>query len=420
MKRYNINIEELIRKEIQGIITAEENDTLKSVQKCYSEEEFDRIVITVLQNMEDPFPKDPLKDWEPDYEDIICRGNIEAAIRRKSRHRKRTYKVMGIAAAMLVFLGMGIYVLPLGQKDQHLDQIPVSESAYTLSWGDQSIHISPTDTAGRLAILGDVLVVKHADGLLAIEAVADRLAMRQDGELIISTEALQQCVVQLPNGARVRLDAQSSLRYPLQQAIGDITVQTSGYALIDMPKRNDTEPLIMKTDNGYLKMSQGTLSMIAVEGWTQATSGGGEATLATDSTNKEVKLDCRGAQGILVRMQNKLNNQIKDSLFYSRDADFERESRWARALRKYDGASVREYIVEMSRWYGIKVKDIHCIPTEPVIDAAVRYTATKEEMLAAVQQEGVRVHRQQDLISFCPEDIEIKNMDIKSRLAKKR
>ncbi len=420
MKRYNINIEDLIRKEIQGIITAEENNLLKSEQKRYSEDEFDRMVITVLQHMEAPSPDDSLRDWEPDYEEIIYRGNIEAGIRRRRRKHKRIYKTLGIAAAMLLFLGMSFYFLVHGQRNQYLEQIPVSESAFTLSWGGQSLQIGPTDKVGRLAVYGDVVVARHTDGLLVIEAALQGTVSKQEGEILISTAAMQQCVIQLPNGARVRLDAQSSLRYPLQQAISDVTVRTNGYALIDMPKRNDTVPLVMKTDNGYLKMSVGILNLIAVKGWTQATLGSGEAILTADSTNKEVKLNCRGAEGLLVRMQNTLDNRIKDSLFYSRDADFERDSRWARAVRKYEGASLREYIVEMSRWYGFKVKDIHCIPTEPVIDATVRYTATKEEMLAAVQQEGIKVHRREDLISFCPEDIEVKSRDIRSRLAKKR
>ncbi len=104
MERYNINIEELIRKEALGILTEQETRALEFEKKNYSEAEFDGLVIVVLQRMEDMSPGDSLKDWQPDYEDIIRRGNVEAEIRRKTKKKRRIYLFSGMVAAILLFL----------------------------------------------------------------------------------------------------------------------------------------------------------------------------------------------------------------------------------------------------------------------------------------------------------------------------
>ena len=428
MERYNIYIEELIRKEILGTLTTAEIVRLAEEKDRYSEEEFDRMVIDVLRNMEDPFPDDPLKQWEPDYAEILRRGKIEEYKRRKVKQR-RIYGLVSIAASVLILVGIVFvaykekqqrkFLLALDPSCSQSDpdgKIPMSLSNYVLTYG--RTQVSAAFNSRRPMQVGNIRATRQKDGLLVLELISEEIGDSESTSLEISTQARQQCVVQLPNGARIRLDAQSVLKYPIEQPyLGHITATIIGYALIEKPQQTGALGLRIRTDNGSLVMDHGQVNLMAINGMTQATLSQGKAILASDSANRTVSLDCGGAQALLVRMGDRIRNISRDTLMYSIHGDFEREIRWTKAMKHYENASLREFITEVSHWQGLKVKDVHCIPTEPKVNLTVCYAMNREQVLAAIRNQGVKLYSRNDMISFCPEDTDKELKSSKSRLA---
>lgn len=97
---------------------------------------------------------------------------------------------------------------------------------------------------------------------------------------------------------------------------------------------------------------------------------------------------------------------MRDTIFYTMTADYDKAIRWSKAVRVYEDASLRDFVVEMSRWYGFKVKNVHCIPDQRRISESVCYRLKEKEIFALIRQDGTKMVKRDDLLSFCSEDTE--------------
>lgn len=418
MKNNKQNIEELIRKDLLGQINSKEALLLEKEKAYYSEEAYDNMVIEVLRGLGGQLPKGKLGDWRPDMDMVIEKAKaiqagmeVVKALERDKRRKLLVQIVVGVSAcfvaAVLLFLvgrepkTQQLYVESSCGEAGIDGEFPLSESASTLLWGANNRRVL---TSGESVALGPLIAKRMPDGLLVLEesgAVDTDYKLR---ELVISTAALQQCVVQLPNGARVRLNAQSALHYPLQQLKNRTAVKVLGEALIKMDKNIEAKPLWLATDNGQVTMIEGEVMVMALGGMTQATILKGVATLRENNKDKGVKLDCLGAQGLLVRLADRDRRNVRDTMLYTANADYNKVTRWSKAVRVYEDAALRDFVVEMSRWYGFSVKDVHCIPDERRVNASACHRLTEKEILAVIRQDGTKMVKKNELLSFCPED----------------
>ncbi|ERJ61153.1 FecR family protein [Sphingobacterium paucimobilis] len=426
MKNNKLHIEELIRKKLLGQISPEEALLLEQEKAYHSEESYDNMVIEVLRGLGGQLPKGKLGDWRPDMDMVIEKAEaiqvgmeMVTALKRDKRRKLLGRIAFGVSAclvAALLFVLAGRESKPpqlyvegsCGDAGTDIE-LPLSESVSTLMWGDDNRRVL---TAGESVAIGPLVARRMPDGLLVLE---ENAAVEMDyklRELVISTAALQQCVVQLPNGAHVRLNAQSALHYPLQQLKNRTAVRVSGEALITMEQKRGVWPLRLVTDNGQVTMEEGEVMVMALNGMTQATILKGVATLQENNKDRGVKLDCLGAQGLLVRIADRDSRNIRDTLFYTANADYDKVKRWSKAVRVYEDASLRDFVVEMSRWYGFRIQNIHCIPDERRVNESVCHRLTEKEIFAIIRQNGTKMVKRNELLSFCPEDTD-------TRLAKK-
>ncbi|WP_164123244.1 hypothetical protein [Sphingobacterium sp. xlx-130] len=65
----------------------------------------------------------------------------------------------------------------------------------------------------------------------------------------------------------------------------------------------------------------------------------------------------------------------------------------------------------MSRWYGFRIQNIHCIPDERRVNASVCHRLTEKEILAIIRQDGTKMVKRNELLSFCPEDTDTRLAD---------
>lgn len=431
MERDTIKVQELIKKQLLEIISPEEETDLKEKRSHYTEDEYDLMVVEVLRQLEGQLPKDPLEDWTPDYGEIKRRGE---AIRRKGQIKR--YSKAGYAAALLLFVGAALLFLFYPHKKEdimlHLEgqclgvaddtEIPLIESSCLLLAADSTWIRIEQDTFGTLLQLGELAVNRTGEGLLRIQrkpmAGGEKSALKS---LNIYTAPRQQCVVELEDGTRVRMNAQSQLIYPLGK--GDSTVvYIKGEAYVDANSRNKNTPLIIATEKGKVMTSRADFLIRSDKNETKTMLNAGKITQYSYRLDKIQTLVSPGDFGFVGAKYAGKNQPPRDTMSYVANQDFKEAKMWTRKIRVYRNMPLRAFVDEMSRWEGFTIKRWECIPKDKQISAAICYQSGREEVYGAIRQAGVLLHEEKGMISFCPEDkrdrVAMRLLDIKDRKLK--
>src|SRR5690606_40607538 len=80
---------------------------------------------------------------------------------------------------------------------------------------------------------------------------------------------------------------------------------------------------------------------------------------------------------------------------------------WTKAVRKYKDVPLREFVAQMSFWYGFRVKDYTCLPADRRITTTVCYRKDREAVFAAIRESGVLLYESKGMISFCPDEAKL-------------
>lgn len=215
------------------------------------------------------------------------------------------------------------------------------------------------------------------------------------------TPARRQHIIKLPGSISVYLNAESSLKLPFISTGKDSCyVQISGEAFIEVPEQRKPGKLIVETSNSQLQTVGGNFAVFARSGFTKATlTRGSLATLSRQGIHSKA-LDCPGDQTV-VRSYATTNNAITDSIFFRRNADVGEALVWTKATRNYRNVSLRQFVMDMSRWYGFKVESLNCIPGQLRINTSICYRASRQEVYSEIRKAGVTVYEKKEGISFC-------------------
>ncbi|WP_313420028.1 FecR domain-containing protein [Sphingobacterium multivorum] len=412
MERDIIIVQELIKKQLLEIISPEEEADLKEKRSHYTEDEYDLMVVEVLGQLEGQLPKDPLEDWTPDYGEIKRRGE---AIRRKEKIKR--YSKVGYAAALLLIIGGVLLYLfyPHKKKDimLHLEgqclgvaddtEIPLIESSCLLLAADSTWIRVEQDTFGTLLQLGELAVTRTGEGLMRIQRKSMAGGETTLKSLNIYTTPRQQCVVELEDGTRVRMNAQSQLSYSLRK--GDSTVvYLKGEAYVDANSRYSNAPLIIGTKKGKITANRADFLIRADTSNMKVMLNDGTMEVYSYNLNKVQSIVCPGDFVYVGAKYADKNQQLRDTMTYVANQDFKEAKMWTRKIRIYRNMPLWAFVDEMSRWEGFTIKRWECIPKDKHISAAICYQSGKEEVYSAIRQAGVLLHEEKGMISFCPED----------------
>jgi hypothetical protein len=402
------HVRALIRKKVLGILTREEQAEYQLLKRVYTEEKFDEMIAETLLEMEDELPEDSLTDWKPDFDAI----RSIAEQRRRSR-KKPPWRKVGWAAAVLIPL-MTMFVYWYATHEQLPDfphgpcagltgdvEVPVTESVVSIKWGDTAHRKVVSGEYGLVLRQGNIQVFKTDDGIFQLRQRKGEPA----GGIVLETGVQQQAMVELPDGTYIRLNAQSSLQYaPEKQKKEQLKVQ--GEAFVQRPAKQKATPLSIGTRNGFVTSLYGDFVLLSREQFTRAAALGGKLSLHANSRKEALQLGCYGAQGSVARFVN-TKGQEKDSLLYQELKDPDVLLVWTKAVRTYKDIPLREFVAQMSSWYGFQVKDYSCLPADKRISARVCYRRGREGVFAAIREAGVLLYESKGMISFCPEDAEL-------------
>jgi hypothetical protein len=400
-------VKALIKKYIEGSIKGVELERLKACWKIYEEDELLNMTAEVLYAIGKQEPGDALKGWKPDFAKIISDA-------RRIRRNKKILLYSKVAGAVCLVLVLMVNHFIIEQwADGNIiggcedlpsrSEIPKSEFACTIRWGDATVLTVGSNATGLVTRINNFGVRAEAPGILALTRLpVTTSADTTRGRFVeVLTPARRQYIVKLPDSISIHLNAGSSLQLPfISSGLDTCYVQISGQAYIEVPEKGKPGRLIVETSNSQLQIVGGSFVVLALPGFTKATLiSGSLATLSRQGIHSK-ELDCPGDQAV-VRNYSTNNNAIADSLFFRRNVGIREALVWTKATRSYRNVSLRQFVIDMSQWYGFKVESLNCIPEQLRINTSICYRASLQEVYSEIRRAGITVYEQGESISFC-------------------
>lgn len=406
-------VKALIRKQIKGVLTPREAGELDACRLIYTHDEIQEMIAEVLLSMEDDeLPPTPLDDWKPDFKAIIRKAE------KRSRSGQSLWRKIGWGAAVFLPI-LSILFYWYATREQLPDfiqgpcagltgdvEVPLTESVVSLSRGGTEVMKVPSEKQGEVLRTADLRVFKTKQGVFQLQGHDDGTKTTEPEEdIILTTDAQQQAMVELPDGTRIRLNAQSTLQYmPYRQKAEQIKIL--GEAYIERPDKIKAKTLLIGTSNGFVKSLYGDFALLSLDDLTRAAALDGELSLYISTSEEEVLLGSYGAQGSITTYSVS-HGVFKDTLRYERTTNPEAILGWTKAVRTYKDYPLREFVAQMSRWYGFQVKDYSCLPADRRITTMVCYRKDRETVFAAIRETGVLLYESKGMISFCPEEAQL-------------
>lgn len=402
-------VKELIKKYIEGSITGVELERLKACWKIYEEDELLNMTAEVLYAMGKQEPGDTLEGWEPDFAKIIN----DAKITQRNKKIWLYSKITGAACLLIVLVAVvnhfiieqwsGNNTIGGCENIPSRSEIPKSEFACTIRWGDITVLTVDSNATGLVTRINNFEIRAEAPGILALTRLPATTSVDTARGLFIEvlTPERRQHIIKLPGNVSIHLNAGSSLKLPfISTDLDTCYVQISGEAYIEVPEKGNPERVIVETSNSQLQTVGGNFAVFVHSGFTKTTLiSGSLATLSRQGCCSK-ELNCRGDQTV-VRSYSKTNNTITDSIFFRQNVDIREALVWTKATRSYRNVSLRQFVVDMSQWYGFKVESLNCIPEQLRINTSICYQASPQEVYSEIRRMGITVYEKKEGISFC-------------------
>lgn len=415
MKQNMLYIKELIKKDFLDKLTADERIILDAIRRQYDQEEYDDIEVEVLSSLDEPLPPGPLDDWSPDMDKIIKRGR---AIERRARNTRWT-KYAAAAVALLVLTGAVLNWLGWNRLDLDFEwgnkdllqqaskrDIPFEESSCLLYAGDSTWIEIDRESRGKITQVGSLLISRAEDGVLYIsQTAAETQETPKIAQIYLYTKPRQQCVIQLHNGTRLRINAQTYLEYPIMQSADTAFIRLTGEAYVESYNKNNKKMLHIGISKGKILTQQASFYIRSNADESKIMLRNGIATLYAKNKIKGLRLTQRGDFGAITKLLSAEESTPADTLILAHNHDIEQAKQWTHKIRKYNDMPLVAFMHEMSRWEGFTIKNWDCIPKDKPITISIPYTSGMDQIWAAIRERGVPLYQKNTLISFCAEDI---------------
>lgn len=248
-----------------------------------------------------------------------------------------------IAAAAIVTVFSAVAYLVLrpdgGSKTQQVADIDPgsSKATLTLSNGDR-IELN---TGGGGIVTGNE-IIRYADSSMLAVTPPEASAVAFN---TLSTPKGGQYRIVLPDGTRVWLNAETTLKYPGKFAIDHRTVELEGEAFFEVAQKHH-QPFMVKTKAQELQVLGTAFNINAYpdETFTSTTLAEGSVqvrNLATAEVNK---------------LQPGTQSEVSGQRTIIRQADVFSATAWKEGLFSFRNATVADLMKQLRRWYGVDVE----------------------------------------------------------------
>lgn len=220
---------------------------------------------------------------------------------------------------------------------------------------------------GQTVELKGVPIKTDANGIFYSDGTS--IAKNTAQYAILSTPRKGQYKMTLPDGTKVWLNAESSLKYPTQFTENERVVELTGEGYFEVA-HNAKKPFIVNARHQKLKVLGTKFNINSYENETaiQTTLVSGKVELTNSQNNTPVILK-PGQQGELFSLS---------SVFLVNNVDTEVFTAWTRNDFQFTGIPLKEVFKQLERWYDIEV-DYSQVPT-----ITVSATISREKKLSSV------------------------------------
>lgn len=275
--------------------------------------------------------------------------NVFPSKTNKSFRIGRLYRYMSYAAAVLLFAGLALYFLHTRFSQDVEMELAIEEPALerhnravlVLSDG-ASLALNETGSAETLDEKG-VRITNRPGELLRYEKEGAVSAEPRMNRLIVPAGARYQ--LQLADGTRVWMNAQSELEYPVAFAANSRNVKLTGEAYFEVME-DKSAPFIIEA-NGYEIAVLGTslnISAYADDDFIQTTLVTG-ALEVNSRAGSVYKLNPGQMAMINHEKQEVIIEEVNTRLFTS----------WREGILHFNKITLKELAVRLERWYDVEI-----------------------------------------------------------------
>lgn len=277
---------------------------------------------------------------------------------------------LGIAASILVILGIGYLLSPGHQKDQSVAQqaeLPISPGRHAASLtlvNGKKIFLSDQQT-GKVVQGAGVTITKTSNGELIYDIKGTK--NKTSGFNTLATTNGETYRVRLPDGSMVWLNAASSLKYPISfQNSAERVVQLSGEAYFEISK-DRKHPFIVKSREQQVEVLGTHFNINAYYD---------EPDIQTTLLEGSIRL--RPERGIARILKPGQQAKLANGDLKILEADPRTATAWKDGHFRFKNESLQSVMRKISRWYNVEVTFQKGLPEDTYSGAVTRHSDIRQ------------------------------------------
>lgn len=260
-----------------------------------------------------------------------------------------------VACAAIVLLGISSYLIvrPYLQSDdanraeRYKNDISAGTSRAVLTMDGGQSFVLEGDSGALLAERENVRIRKLADGTLVYQADAKAKAKGSANYNTVRTPQGGQYRVILPDSSIVRLNAASSLRFPVSFGKGERVVEIEGEAYFDV-RRDTQRPFRVMLPGGARIEVLGT--SFNVKAYRD------EPVIKTTLTTGAIRMRSGKRELLLKPGQQALFPVTKpESIRLETDINLEAETSWKDGYFQFEDMALDDIMRQIARWYDVGI-----------------------------------------------------------------
>ncbi|MCX2575091.1 FecR family protein [Pedobacter sandarakinus] len=305
--------------------------------------------IAALQNYTDDFHLEAPQDIAPEKAELMfARLKVAIADKAHANTRKRNifWKVSVAATVMLAFFAGLVYVIQHQQPElvstqtEKIAPILPGTNKAVLTLGDGSKIVLSNAENGQIAFENGTQVRKDSDGVLSYQVEEN-----VNDELVYNTVSIPrggQYCLQLPDGSKVWLNAETSLKFPNRFAGNKREVELDGEGYFEIAK-NKEKPFFVKANGVSVKVLGTHFNVMAYKD---------EPIVRTTLVEGRVMLSAAGQSVYLSPGQQ---GQLGKNGLTVSEADVSGDLGWKNGYFVFNEESLATIMHKISRWYNVDV-----------------------------------------------------------------
>ena len=316
-----------------------------------------------------------------------------AGILQKTTKKKKIFQLSKIcwykqamAALILLFIGLGTYynLIATNGSETTVIATPVlakkdlrpggNRAILTLSNGSTVVLDSTGN--GFVTQQSNTQIVKTAKGQLSYTTLN-----QNSKELVYNSVSIPrggQYQLVLPDGTKVWLNADSSIRFPVAFVGKERKVTITGEAYFEVAK-DKKKPFIVSSANMDVEVLGTHFNVSAYAE---------ESIVKTTLLEGSVKINNKKSEVYLVPgQQSQLNNSGHFSI--KNNIDVDKEIAWTKGKFQFNSNTIQEIMLQLSRWYDVEVIYQGKVSSE-TFSAIIKRSSNISQVLKLMEASGVK------------------------------